>query len=144
MLLKEFLDFDIYHINTANINDVCSGNNEKQTLVVIGQNDYSPESQELLTKVFQAVKYDLKQDTLMCLLTIDDNVALSQIMQQYEVQRVILFGIESNKIHLNIRLPNYKPTVWNNITLLKTDPLSKISKSKSLKGALWQALKVMF
>lgn len=144
MLLKEFLDFDIYNINTVNIENVCFGNNEKNTLVVVGQNDYSSELQELLIKVFNAIHYDLNNDTVICLLKDSDEVQLSAVLQKYKVEKIIIFGIENTKIHLNILLQNYKPTIWNNITLLKVDPLGKIAQSKQLKGALWQSLKALF
>ena len=97
-----------------------------------------------LTKIIAAVKYDLKRDTLLCVLPIDEKLSMQTILKKHPAQKILIFGIEPKTIALHLQLPAYQVIEWNNLQLLQADSLSKINGQNKLKGALWNALQQMF
>lgn len=143
-LLPDFLDFDVYPFDEKDWESWCHGTNEKETLIVISANDNSDELTAFLTKIIGAVKYDLNRDTLLCILPNDSKLSLQTILKKHSIKKVLVFGIELNKLALHLQLPIYQPIKWNNLELLQADNLSKISQNNQLKGALWNALQAIF
>ncbi|MGB0862539.1 MAG: hypothetical protein ACPG19_03115 [Saprospiraceae bacterium] len=143
-LLPDFLDFEVYPFQEKEWKNWCVGTNEKQTIIFIQSTDDTDELMAFLTKIIAAVKYDLKRDTLLCVLPIDEKLSMQTILKKHPAQKILIFGIEPKTIALHLQLPAYQVIEWNNLQLLQADSLSKINGQNKLKGALWNALQQMF
>ena len=143
VLLKEFLDFDVYPINDF-IKDEFKGNNRQKTLIVLGTKSQTEGNQAFLQKIIAAVKFNLIEDTLIYSFNQEKPIPFAAICQNYDIEKVIFFDTNLKDLGLHIQLSRYQVINWNNIQLLNVDSLSKIEQDKKLKGGLWNALKAMF
>lgn len=143
ILLKEFLDFDVYPVNDFNKDDF-KGNNHQKTLIALGSKSQTKGNEQFLQKIITAVKYNLTEDTLIYSFNQEQPIPFAEICQNYDIEKVILFDIELTDLGLHIQLPKYRVTDWNGLQLLNVDSLSKIEQDNRLKGGLWNGLKMMF
>lgn len=143
VLVKEFLDFDVYPVNDFTKDDF-KGNNHQKTLIVLGIKSQTAGNQQFLQKIIAAVKFNLIEDTLIYSFNQEKPIPFATICQNYDIEKVLFFDINLKDLGLHIQLPKYQVITWNNLQLLNIDSLSKIEQDKRLKGGLWNALKAMF
>lgn len=143
ILLTDFLDFEVYPLVGFDATQF-EGQNQQKTLIVLSEESQTDEQKQFLSKIMAAIKFNLQEDTLIYALNQDQPISFSFICQNYDIEKVIFFGISLEKIGLHLQLPTYRPIPWNGFHLLNADHLSRISKEKKLKGGLWNALKAMF
>ncbi len=147
-----FLDFSVVPIKEPHeIQEKCSGSNQKKLLVVFDENDESEERVEFLKKILAAAKFDIKEDIL--LLKINHKTAFSFIALRTKIAQthpsggidnLLVFGFEPKHFGLNLQVHKYVPFHFYDSGFLFADRLSVIENDKALKGALWSGMKELF
>jgi DNA polymerase III psi subunit len=111
--------------------------------VIILLNSLNPTDSELLSKILTAVQLDLNSvDVIELDKTKDLN--LSQIFAQNSVNQLITFGIDLQKVSLDVKLTPYQILEKQGIKFIYSDSLSAIQNDVPKKKALWGSLKEMF
>lgn len=98
---------------------------------------------ELLGKILGAVKLDL-QSVDVIELDKNQDINLSQIFTQKSVNQVVIFGIDSLKVNLDINLTPYQILEKQGVKFIYSDSLTDIQNDIPKKKALWGSLKEMF
>jgi DNA polymerase III psi subunit len=103
----------------------------------------NPVDSELLGKILGAVKLDLQS---VDVIELDKNkeINLSQIFTQKSVSQVVIFGIDSSKVNLDVKLTPYQILEKQAIKFIYSDSLTDIQNDIPKKKALWGSLKEMF
>lgn len=147
-----FLDFSIIPIKEpAEILEMCQGSNQKKLLVVFDEKDNSEERMEFLKKILAAAKFDITNDILLLKLTTKNLFSFiavrTKVAQSHlsgGIDHFMVFGFEPKHFGLNLEIPKYSPSHFYNCNFLFADGLSQIENDKTLKGALWNAMKELF
>ncbi|MEM9919214.1 MAG: hypothetical protein AAF990_14020 [Bacteroidota bacterium] len=121
----------------------CSGANEKHLLLITEQ-QLTSEQLMLLTKILQAVEYNLEKDALLLKHKVDQPLNLHHVIKGRTVEKVIVFSHVPSLLGLSVQHTPYQAFQLAGKTFLFADSIEKISADKSLKSALWNALKAMF
>ena len=111
--------------------------------VIILVTSLTPTDSELLSKILGAVKLDLQS---VDVVEFDKNheINLSQIFTQKSVNQVVIFGIDSSKVSLDVKLIPYQILEKQGIKFIYSDSLTDIQNDIPKKKALWGSLKEMF
>ncbi len=111
--------------------------------VIILVNSLNTVDSELLGKILGAVKLDLQS---VDVIELDKNkeINLSQIFTQKSANQVVIFGIDSSKVGLDVKLTPYQILEKQGIKFIYSDSLSDIQNDIPKKKALWGGLKEMF
>ena len=114
----------------------------KQRIIIL-VTSLNPTDSELLGKILGAVKLNLQS---VDIIELDKNqtVNLSQIFSQKSVNQVVIFGIDSLKVSLDIKLTPYQILEKQGIKFIYSDSLTAIQNDIPKKKALWGSLKEMF
>lgn len=142
---NSYLDYKVFVVPEFNeISSKLSGENQKHILVgFIDENN--PALDALLERILTAVKLNIQKDCLTVKRLENEMLpSFSQLIQENTIAKVVLFGISSKDLGLNITPPQYIPLEFNNRTFLFADMLSKINAAENLKKNLWDALRDMF
>ncbi len=125
----------IYRNNAAS--GAINSNGKKEVLVLVegGPEQIKAEEKEQLLKILGACKLK-EEDVLM------QGIYDAQVRKAAGVTKVIVFG----EVHFsgNMQLPKVRLVNVDGLSVIKTEALSKISKSDAAKKALWLELKKMF
>lgn len=143
-LTKEFYDFQIFVTSEADDLPEMSGQNHKKLLLVVEREDYTDETKTLLTKIIQAVGFDLAEDALLLQLDSDRAISIPQVRSLHEIDSLICFGMPLSRLGIHLQIPTYQITASALGQLLLADSLQHITQQKSAKAALWKALQAMF
>lgn len=144
VLLPELLTFEVYPFLPANVEKSLKGNNQKQTLILLGEKSQKDETQAFLSKIMAAVKFDLWEDTLIYNFSQDAPIPFADICQKYPLKQILFFDVPFKDIGLYIEIPKYRVIKWNSYKVLSLDSLSKIESNTALKRGLWTGLQQMF
>ena len=105
--------------------------------------DLPQNEKELLQNILKAIGFSLEKVVLVNVET--GNIKnFAHINQIFKPKYFIGFGVLRTDIGLNIDLKGYKPTEFNDVSLLITHKLSDIAGNKKRKLMLWKCLKLMF
>ena len=125
------------------------GKNAKRVAIIVySPNDaYLPDDQlQLLTKMLDACKLNLGDVAIINQAS--QPVHFTQLAEQLQSQKTLLFGIQPEQIGLPLSFPAYKEQEYAGCTYLLANPLGDMNQpneeGKSLKGKLWGCLKKMF
>ena len=140
-----FLDYKIFvSPEAADFVKSCSGDNAKHVLVVLQTREQNERLQELLTKIMAAVQIDLPKDALLLTIEAGKPYSFVKLAQEYEVEKVLLFGTPLRQLGLHFELPPYWLTEVQGRQFLAVDDLDTISQDKKRKTALWKCLQELF
>ncbi len=145
LLNKKVLSVDELLINSP-ITDNC----ENLILVKTDNGVLAKDDHLLLSKIMKAVGLSLIEDsTQVQLLTFakeDSMLKFEQLLQlkPHPPKRLICFGLSKKDLGLNINIARYRPTKFQQISILMSDPVQKLQEEAELKRHLWGALKSMF
>lgn len=144
-LLPAFLDFAVYPLQDDPTALDLQGQNARHTLIVVMKEAYDEPSANFLAKVLAAVEYELERDTLLLLLSAHVPAASWMALQSsHTIRRVLFFGVSPQLLGLSLMLRPYTAVEWYGVEWLSADALPKLSGQRTLKGALWVAMKPMF
>ncbi|MEO5984965.1 MAG: hypothetical protein ABIP80_05635 [Ferruginibacter sp.] len=121
------------------------GNNEKNVLIIAKEikDNIEPGSDlSFLTGILSACKLKL---TDVAVIDINlSHINLDEISQRLESEKILLFGIEEDKLNLPMRFPNFQVQRFNSRIYLTAPSLSEIAHAKPLKKLLWESLQKIF
>lgn len=121
------------------------GENARHTLIVVMEDAYDEPAAHFLSKVLQAVQYELSRDVFLLRLSAGaPAVSWASLQAVHTFERVLLFGVRPGQLGLSAVLRPYAPTRWVGIQWLVADALPDIASQQRLKGALWSAMKAVF
>lgn len=144
-LLPDFLNFDVFpNVEIKETVPCIYDKNAKKTLIVT--NNADAEQLDFLAKILKAIQYDISQDVVLFSLEKEKKINLTAFKKKndFEINHILLFGVDINQLDLQFKLPNYYPLKVNEITFLGADSLGSISKNKALKMKLWEKLQQLF
>ncbi len=122
------------------------GNNKKNIVIIITnpQSIYLPdEDLNFLLGILSACKLSMV-DIALVNLSKNEFINYKLITQEFEAQKILLFGVAPNEIELPLQFPHYQIQQYNNQTYLTSVPLSDLQKDKEEKLKLWNSLKKIF
>jgi len=118
------------------------GEPERAVWILLRQEDMMEgENLELLEKIFNAIKIDLKKDAYQIAIDPNDPIQLSDLLIPYPSGKTIIsFGIWPVSLGLSIEQLPYQPFTLRQVQFLFSHDLSSISSNPELKRSLWGAL----
>ncbi len=134
-------DFQVFPLQ-ENVQSLGKGNNQKNILVGLAE-EITPELSQFLEKILASVGISAADDVFIIYLTKDQKFSFSQLNQDKNFQKVILFGIKPSTAGLNFDAKPYQPFIFNEKAFLFAHPLSKIQTKAELKRPLWEGLKMV-
>lgn len=102
--------------------------------------ELSETESDLLTKILGAIQYDLTKDALIVSLEEKDQVHLAPLLVE-SIQLVVAFGCTPTQLQTHIADQKYKAQHLLSRKFIFSDPLAALLENKTLKMALWNALK---
>lgn|GEM_PF-1934420 len=148
---SSFFNFTVFALPERESNQPKGrGANAKGLLVIYeAEANQTPQLEAFLGKVLQAVRYDLNRDAYTIHKTPQQQLGLTDWIQEEGFKHILLFGITTSALDLSFALTPYKPQMEHNSTFMLADDLSDIywerqegGKEKSVK--LWTMLKKEF
>ncbi|MEO1516315.1 MAG: hypothetical protein AAFV95_14930 [Bacteroidota bacterium] len=128
---------------TEKLSDACQGGNQKQ-LLIITTDATEKQHLDLLAAILKAVQHEIETDACLLQHPSDQPLNLTGLYQNRTIERVLVFGHSAANLGLSVQYAPYRSFLLVDKTYLFADPLAKLSEDKSLKAALWTALKKMF
>ena len=122
-----------------NANLKVSGLGKKGIFLFVANENEMESLISFLSKILEALKINLEEDTTLTILKPNDNLSFFQ--NHYDSKHLFLFGVKPKQLGLNINLSNYRLIQLSGVKVLKSDPLSSIQKDEKLKRLLWNCLK---
>jgi len=111
-------------------------------LIVTDVKDYKPESEVVLKAIIKAIKKDFEKDVLVLVLESGQSVSLSAQLQKFT--DLIFFGVNPNRVNLNINAKMYKIFSFEKQILFISHPLTAIAKDVEKKKILWSLLQYQY
>lgn len=102
--------------------------------------ELSETESDLLTKILGAIQYDLTKDALIVSLEEKDQVHVAPLLVE-SIQLVVAFGCTPTQLQTHIADQKYKAQLILSRKFIFSDPLAALLENKTLKMALWNALK---
>lgn len=143
-LTNQFFDFQIFATPEQGDLPKASGGNRKKLLLLVEEEDYTEESKILLTKIIQAVGFDLEVDAALLSVKSDQLLSFQLLRKTYKIEHAICFGLPLKQMGIYLHVPTYQIENIGNCQTLLADSLTHISAQKSAKAALWKNLQLMF
>ncbi len=148
---NSFFSFDLYPPIKDNTDFIKnrSGCNQKATIIV-----YSVEERDVtlndnlklfLTKILQAINYDLEKDVLMVPIAKNDQIALNDLKKSFDMKYVLNFGVPLPSLGVFAdQTKMYSPILLNEIIFVLAENLEKLSTDQQSKRQFWQCLQATF
>ncbi len=120
------------------------GSNQKALLVVLKADEKT--SIPFLQKILQAIKMDWNEDILVLEITPEEQIKLSDIWNNHEIQHILSFGVAPKKLGLNFKISPYELIDFQSRKMVFTHNLSFLENPKNIayKKTLWNTLKSLF
>ncbi|MCC6725400.1 MAG: hypothetical protein IT258_12910 [Saprospiraceae bacterium] len=136
------LDFEVYPLK-ENLLSEGQGNNRKG-LFVGCYGAASPESLDLLGKMLQAAKFDIKEDVMVCWLEDKQPFSFASLRNEAGFSSALFFGISPKQAGINVNAQPYQPVTIAGVSYLFSASLDEIIANPALKRPLWEGMKGMF
>ncbi len=118
--------------------------NQANVLVVLRDNDYNEEEAKLLKKIINATGTDFEKEIILLKLKDEESIYLFDVLTSLKVNQVIVFGLNSNALGLNLIPKKYEIFSVSGQNVLLSDSLNVLLKDEQSKKSLWQSLKIFF
>lgn len=113
--------------------------NSTQTLV-ISTPLHTLEEQQQIEKIMKACQLSSLQYKI-----ITDEISWRLFRDQKQLKNIILFGVNEKTINLNLEIPLYIPTNFDNRIWIKSLSIDELQSNPTAKAILWkEALKPVF
>lgn len=125
---------------------VFLGKNEKKIIVVTEAEDvlYLPEdSLNFLIGILNACKLSMADIGLINLAS-NKQLDYKKIQEQFNPDKVLLFGIEPGRLGLPLQFPHYQLQSFGGQTYIASPSLEDLLRNKQQKQLLWGSLKKLF
>lgn len=133
----------IYKIETDNrkLEDTLrqEGACKNQLLVIVNQSDLSEESHKTLSQMLNAIKYNL-EDSCMIVLSKEQTISINTYIKQFDITKVLCFGIASKTIGLQIVAAAYRLIAMEEIKLVFSHSITDLNADKQKKIKLWNVI----
>lgn len=145
-----FFDFPLFPAsNELPASKFCSGENQKNILIVLKWESAIDELKPFLSKVLTAVKLDIEKDVLIVDKTPENNIGFNALLKAYTFRHILIFGILPQELGLHFKLSTYEALSHRGQLYLLADGIEDIYKErqsggKQKAGALWNSLKSIF
>lgn len=129
----------------ASVPDVSAEFQPKSDVVIVidTQSKGLPEEERLLiTKIMQSVGYDIEK--LDVIDVSQSKISVEMLAQIGGISKMILFGIQVDKIDFYMEPTFYQIQNRNGVLVLLSDPLKEINTDVTKKRLLWGALQSIF
>ena len=142
-MLKIFENSSLYNLQSSEYIKVLHNEAVKADLVILlkMEIDLQLELIEMLDKMVAALNLDSDKIEY---LVFHNMIALSEIVNTFEAQNVLVFGATPNDLSLNMELKIYTCYNFDSFKLLLVNEILDVYGNKELKSKLWNALKEMF
>jgi hypothetical protein len=142
-MLKIFENSSLYNLQSSEYIKVLHNEAVKADLVILlkMEIDLQLELIEMLDKMVAALNLDSDKIEY---LVFHNMIALSEIVNTFEAQNVLVFGATPNDLSLNMELKTYTCYNFDSFKLLLVNEILDVYGNKELKSKLWNALKEMF
>ena len=111
-------------------------------LIVVDEKDYTAEEATVLRAIVKAIKKNFEQDVLVLVLGNEEYVSLGAQLQKFT--DVVFFGVNPNRINLNINAKMYKIFSFEKQILFISHPLRTITNDVEKKKILWNLLQFQY
>lgn len=128
-----------HKINEKRQSDLIEQVKDKAVLIFCNT-ELSETESDLLTKILGAIQYDLTKDALIVSLEEKDQVHVAPLLVE-SIQLVVAFGCAPAQLQTHIADQKYKAQHLLSRKFIFSDPLAALLENKTLKMALWNALK---
>jgi hypothetical protein len=142
LVLNGILDFEVYPVGDDLLQS-CRGANGRGLFVACAGSESAAEG-ELLSKMLQAVGFDLEQDALVLWSAHERPFSFASLRNGAVLQRALFFGIPPKQAGLNLQAQPNQPLTIGGIAYLFSHSLSDIIARPELKRPLWEGMKGMF
>ena len=142
-MLKIFENSSLYNLQSSEYIKVLHNEAVKADLVILlkMEIDLQLELIEMLDKMVAALNLDSDKIEY---LVFHNMIALSEIVNTFEAQNVLVFGATPSDLSLNMELKTYTCYNFDSFKLLLVNEILDVYGNKELKSKLWNALKEMF
>ncbi len=124
---------------------LATGSNQKKILIVsLVQAEGEVVDDAFLKKIFESVKIALAQDATLLSFKQDKAFNWKAVTQDFEFDHLIFFGQSLQNLGLQLAFKRYVPFDFQGKQILVAEPLDLIATDRTKKGALWNALKMVF
>ncbi|MEL6655717.1 MAG: hypothetical protein AAFP77_17285 [Bacteroidota bacterium] len=149
---SSFLDFQMFAYPKGQNSSISwQGEGKAGVLVLHNSGAALPEIEEsFLGNILKAVKLDpLNEQVYLSQCNAQHPLALALVAPKYNVQHVLLFGVEPAWAGIRAQLPYYQFTKLGGFYLLRAHSVTQIREERQANknenaGALWNALKAKF
>jgi len=139
-IIPAFFDFSTYDFEEVSLNEQ-EKSNSKGVLVILPQQVSSDEAaQELLTKLFGAIKIDFASTNVIYVEDEKEIVGISY----HILDSVLVFGVDLKRIGIHIPLALNSAKKINDTLIINTNAPSELATSVDSKKQLWGLLKKYF
>lgn len=135
----KYFDFPIYVDKTSDIQKILD-TTESVFRVFLHKSDWNPPNEELLYKILHALKLNIEKDVQILVLEQGQNAHISSIINDNEIQKFLAFGLNANRIGLQIKTLPYKVISVKNFKILFSHKLEDLQKNVNYKKLLWAQL----
>lgn len=122
------------------------GQFRKKVLIVVHYADavhINDSALEFLTTILGACKLTLADVGILNAEGLDPE-DIRSLMDQWQPETAILFGLDASGAGLPVRFPHYQRQKLENCTYISSPALEEIQDDKELKGKLWAGLRLIF
>jgi len=135
----KYFDFPIYVDKTSDIEKILE-TKESVFRVFLHKSDWNPPNEELLYKILHALKLNIEKDVQILVLEQGQNAHISSNISNTEGQKFLAFGLNANRIGLQIKTLPYKVISIKNFKILFSHKLEDLQKNVNYKKLLWAQL----
>jgi len=142
-MLKIFENTSLYNLQLSEYIKVLHNEAIKADLLILLkiEIELQPELIEMLDKMVAALNIDRSKIEY---LVFNNMITLTELVNSYEAQNVLVFGATPTDLSLNMELRTYEHYSFNSFKLLLVNNILDVYGNKDLKSKLWNALKEMF
>ena len=128
-----------HKINKKRQSDLI-GQVQDKAVLIFCHTDLGEAELDLLSNILGAIQYDLSKDALIVSLEDQEQIHLAPLLAE-SIQLVVVFGCSPAQLQTHISDQKYKAQHLLSRKFIFSDHLTALLENKSLKMALWNALK---
>ena len=122
---------------------------EAHIAIFIGQEDNTPEAQNMLRQILSAVKVNMDSDCIVCVVSRNTESHYYNAISGRNVSKILTFGLSADNLSIHIKPKTYTKFYLDQKTWIFSDSLQSLLEEKEKgekrkRGALWVALKDLF
>ncbi len=147
--ISRLLDYSLYDLPEEHPKNHGFLGQGKKNVMVIAKEDDAGNDIEFLQSVFSPLGINYPEDVFI-LITPDPQVSFAWLCQNYDFDKLVLFGVDTKVIGLQISVPLYRPINIAKKRLIFADNVDVFASEKAKGGArpkarqLWMALQSFF